>query len=209
MAALRPAGCAMNATSHALESSGRTRPFHHRSGHRSPRGRALGDRPGRPGDDLPARGRSLFDFLVTQERGGERGARRPVSLRGAAKRVEAAAGRDSRTKAAKAVLIPLGRSLQRIPLRPIFRLSARAVVAVDTESARSGDLVSGTGFISATRKRRTCSKSSATTRTRGASSFRSSPTIVRAAPPGHVRQQDAVRRLPPECGADIFPRRLG
>ena len=48
-------------------------------------------------------------------------------------------GRDSRTKAAKAVLIPLGRSLQRNSAAPDFFAYPRAVVAVDAEPAGTGD----------------------------------------------------------------------
>ena len=56
-------------------------------------------------------------------------------------RVEARMGRDSRAPATKAVLIPLGRSLQRNSAAPDFFAYPRAVVAVDAEPAGSGDLV--------------------------------------------------------------------
>src|SRR6185369_8882804 len=106
---------AMNGTSHAFDSSAGSAPLV------SANATGIGGRveahwvvdPGVPGDDLPARGRSLFDFLVNETRGGERVQVVPFPFAALLHQLEARMGRDSRTKATKAVLIPLGRSLQR------------------------------------------------------------------------------------------------
>ncbi len=65
---------------------------------------------------------------------------RPVSVRGPLRRVEARMGRESRFPATKAVLIPLGRSLQRNSAAPDYFASPRAVVAAVAEPAGTGDL---------------------------------------------------------------------
>ena len=94
-----------------------------------------------PGDDLPARGRSLFDFLVSEEQGGELHEAVPFPFSALLLRIEARArsAPDSRGRAAKAVLIPLGRSLQRNSAAPEFFAYPRVVVAVDSEPASSSD----------------------------------------------------------------------
>lgn len=92
------------------------------------------------GDDLPARGRSLFDFLVTQERAGELVQDVPFPFTALVRRVAARMGRESRSEATKGVLIPLGRSLQRNSAAPDYFASPRAVVAALAEPAGTGDL---------------------------------------------------------------------
>ena len=89
----------------------------------------------------PARGRSLFDFLVSEEQGGELHQAVPFPFSALLQRIEARArsAPDSRGRATKAVLIPLGRSLQRNSAAPDFFAYPRVVVAVDSEPAGSGD----------------------------------------------------------------------
>ncbi len=139
---LAPGWLAMNATSHAFDSAARSASIVPAiaPGIDRPVGEHWVVDPAVAGDDLPARGRSLFDFLVTQERGGERVQVVPFPFAALLQRVEARMGRDSRAPATKAVLIPLGRSLQRNSAAPDFFAYPRAVVAVDAEPAGSGDL---------------------------------------------------------------------
>ena len=93
------------------------------------------------GDDLPPRGRSLFDFLVTQQRGGRARAGRPVSLRRArAAHARRGWGATRAPRPRSAVLIPLGRSLQRNAAAPEYFASPRAVVAAVAEPAGTGGL---------------------------------------------------------------------
>jgi len=132
----------MNATSHAFDSTAGPAPLV------AANVAGIGDRaeahwvvdPGVPGDDLPARGRSLFDFLVNEARGGERVQVVAFPFAALLHQLDARMGRDSRTRAAKAVLIPLGRSLQRNSAAPDFFAYPRAVVAVDAEPQGPGDL---------------------------------------------------------------------
>src|SRR5690348_18166866 len=70
--------------------------------------------PARPGADLPPMGRSLFDFLLAQRAGANPTTAVPFPFSALLRRISDtttpdAAGRSS----IRAVLIPLGRSLQR------------------------------------------------------------------------------------------------
>ena len=195
---------------------GRRRPDPRRSsavaaGDRASGRGALGRRPGRPGDDLPPRGRSLFDFLVTQERGRRAGAGRPVSVHVRCCS-ESSRGRGAmRARGAPtAVLIPLGRSLQRNSAAPDFFAFPRAVVAVDRGAGGSRDPVPQGPAVS-----RLPGKGE---RHRGHQLQRGRRSI--RIPGGHrlscrrhaedrLREPDVVHRLPPECGADLLARRLG
>jgi len=91
--------------------------------------------PAIPGDDLPSRGRSLFDFLVTQEEAGRQVQAVPFPFSALLQRIASRSGRDERSAAPTAVLIPLGRSLQRNAAAPDFFAFPRAVVAVVAEPA--------------------------------------------------------------------------
>lgn len=88
--------------------------------------------PAAPGDDLPPRGRSLFDFLVAQDSGGQVVQVVPFPFSALVQRLNAQLRGDS---PAKAVLIPLGRSLQRNSAAPEYFAYPRAVVAADGEAA--------------------------------------------------------------------------
>ena len=89
--------------------------------------------PASPGTDFPARGRSLFDYVVT-----EQGASGPVQVvpfpfPALLQRIGSRIAHDARTSAPTAVLIPLGRSLQRTSAAPEFFAFPRAVVAIIAE----------------------------------------------------------------------------
>jgi len=91
--------------------------------------------PRQPGPNLPPIGRSLFDFLFTDDRGGAPAYRIPFPF--SALRAELA--RHLRSSPASTpfqqVLIPLGRSLQRTAAAPEFARYPRVVLAVDGEPA--------------------------------------------------------------------------
>lgn len=83
---------------------------------------------------LPAQGRSLFDYLVTETRNGEKIYDVPFPFTALVKKIEAQTGGDTKESSPlKRVLIPLGRSLQRSAGAPEFFHYPRAVVGVDTE----------------------------------------------------------------------------
>jgi hypothetical protein len=95
--------------------------------------------PAIPGDDLPSRGRSLFDFLVTQEEAGTKVQAVPFPFPALLQRIAARTGRGERSVAPTAVLIPLGRSLQRNAAAPDFFAFPRAVVAIVAQPASAGE----------------------------------------------------------------------
>ncbi len=94
--------------------------------------------PRAPGDNAPAQGRSLFDFLVSEQ--GKNGAHYAVPFP-----FSALVARIERELAApsgvKRVLIPMGRSLQRSVAAPDFFKFPRAVLAVDGEPAAHARLL--------------------------------------------------------------------
>jgi hypothetical protein len=92
--------------------------------------------PARAGRDLPPAGRSLFDFAVTREAGGKQVHDVPFPFERLVKHLEARAG--CRQPCAKQVLIPLGRSLQRLSASPAFFEFPRVVAAIDVETPAPG-----------------------------------------------------------------------
>jgi mono/diheme cytochrome c family protein len=92
--------------------------------------------PADPGPDAPPVGRSLFDFVATVDSGGKRTYDVPFPFERLVSRLEERAGCTPRERCVKQVLIPLGRSLQRLAAAPEFFKHPRAVAAIDSESAR-------------------------------------------------------------------------
>jgi hypothetical protein len=92
--------------------------------------------PGAAGPDSPPEGRSLFDFVATREVGGKRIYDLPFPFAALVQRVAERAGCAGREPCVKQVLIPLGRSLQRVAASPEFFRYPRVVAAVDGEPAR-------------------------------------------------------------------------
>lgn len=89
--------------------------------------------PGRPGRDVPAVGRSLFDFAVTGRIDGKPVYDVPLSFEELIRRLEQRLGCAS--SCSHQVLIPLGRSLQRTAASPDFFAFPRVVVAITAEGA--------------------------------------------------------------------------
>ena len=160
-----------------------------------------------PGDDLPPRGRSLFDFLVSEEQGGELHQAVPFPFSALLQRIEARA-RSAPTRAGGRHEggAHSARPLAAAKLRRarILRLSARR----------------GRGRLGAGRHRRPLSQGPALSRVSGESGPDRGHQLQRGRgsiriPGGHrlssrrhaadrLRQPDALPRLPPECRADIF-----
>jgi hypothetical protein len=90
--------------------------------------------PALPGVDVPPQGGSLLDVLTLDERGRREV---PFPFERLVRRIEAAAGCKANDECTRAVLIPLGRSLQRVAASPDFFANPRVVLAV-TESRRGG-----------------------------------------------------------------------
>jgi hypothetical protein len=89
--------------------------------------------PGTPGSDLPAQGRSLFDFAIAGRADGRPAYDIPQPFDALVRRVERRMGCTS--PCSQRVLIPLGRSLQRTAASPDFFASPRVVVAITGEGA--------------------------------------------------------------------------
>lgn len=91
-------------------------------------------RPDVAGDNLPPVGRSLFDFLMAEKRGGRTVLQVPYPFEALtariADRLRAGGGPPLRQ-----VLVPLGRSLQRFAAEPDYFKFPRVVVAVEGEPA--------------------------------------------------------------------------
>jgi hypothetical protein len=117
-------------------------------------------------DDLPARGRSLFDYVVTEDGTSGRTQTVPFPFPALLQRISSRTAREARAAAPTAVLIPFGRSLQRNSAAPEFFAFPRAVVAIVAEPDGSRDPYLKDRSISVIRKRRTSSRSSAITRTK-------------------------------------------
>jgi hypothetical protein len=94
--------------------------------------------PARPGPDAPPAGRSLFDFVASVDSGGRSVYDIPFPFERLVQRLEARAGCAPRERCAKQVLIPLGRSLQRLAATPEFFKYPRVIASITTESARGG-----------------------------------------------------------------------
>ena len=88
--------------------------------------------PTAPGENMPPVGRSLFDFLVVRRNGERKGYDVPFPFPELMRKIQGEL--QPGTHALKAVLIPLGRSLQRSAAAPEFFAYPRVVVAADTES---------------------------------------------------------------------------
>lgn len=89
--------------------------------------------PADPGQDVPAVGRSLFDYVVTERQGARRVYRVPFPFTALVEKIEQELGSVDGMSPLKRVLIPLNRSLQRHAAKPEYFTYPRAVVAVDTE----------------------------------------------------------------------------
>jgi hypothetical protein len=85
--------------------------------------------------DLPPTGRSLFDFLTTQQKNGQKTQSVPFPFAALLESIARQTGVDPKSRPVKTVLIPLGRSLQRNAAAPQFFQFPRVVVAVDSEPA--------------------------------------------------------------------------
>ena len=102
--------------------------------------------PAAAGQNLPPVGRSLFDYLVTHERGDPAAYEVPFPISALIARIEAELQPDAAgVPSVKAVLIPFGRSLQRAAGTPDFFAYPRVVLAADVEPrpapAHAGRLV--------------------------------------------------------------------
>jgi hypothetical protein len=89
--------------------------------------------PSSPGPDLPPAGRSLFDHLVTARERGRTGYRVPFPFSALIERIEARLAQQERNGGTRAVMIPMGRSLQRTAAAPDFFKYPRIVFAVTGE----------------------------------------------------------------------------
>ena len=92
------------------------------------------------GANLPPAGRSLFDYVVSEERNGQRVYNVPFPYTAFTQSIERRLqGANPAPPQLKQVLIPLGRSLQRNAAAPEFFHFPRVVAAVDTEPLPGGD----------------------------------------------------------------------
>jgi hypothetical protein len=90
--------------------------------------------PKEPGDDLPPKGRSLFDTLFSVEKNGRGIYHIPFPFTELIRRIDAHLPSRGRGRSSvKQVLIPLGRSLQRHAAAPDYFRFPRVVAAVDIE----------------------------------------------------------------------------
>ncbi|MCP5445222.1 MAG: hypothetical protein H6968_19505 [Chromatiaceae bacterium] len=90
--------------------------------------------PGEPGSDVPPVGRSLFDYLVTDNSGPEPVYRVPFPFTALREGLERQLRKNANgSSGIRQVLIPLGRSLQRTAAAPDFFRYPRVVLAVDGE----------------------------------------------------------------------------
>jgi mono/diheme cytochrome c family protein len=89
--------------------------------------------PSDPGPDVPPAGRSLFDYLVTEQHGDRTVYKVPFPFTALVKKIEQELGSDDRGSPLKRVLIPLNRSLQRHAAKPEYFAYPRAVIGVDSE----------------------------------------------------------------------------
>lgn len=89
------------------------------------------------GDDLPPIGRSLFDFLIAKKKSGQNVYDVPFPFTALMRQLETELplSSDPQHRALKAVLIPLGRSLQRMAASPDFFTSPRIVVTTNQDAA--------------------------------------------------------------------------
>lgn len=91
--------------------------------------------------NLPPVGRSLFDYLMSEERNGQRMYNVPFPYSAFIQSIERRLqGANLAQPQIKQVLIPLGRSLQRNAAAPEFFHFPRVVAAVDTDPLPGGDM---------------------------------------------------------------------
>ena len=93
--------------------------------------------PSLAGENLPPRGRSLFDQLFAVSRNGRSNVELPWPFEALLTRLDSELASDpvNPLPPAKRVLIPLGRSLQRTAAAPDYFAFPRVVVAVDSENS--------------------------------------------------------------------------
>lgn len=91
------------------------------------------------GEQLPSVGRSLFDYLVSEEKNGQREYIVPFPYTALIQKIEQRLHGGDAAPQVKQVLIPLGRSLQRNAAAPDFFKFPRVVAAIDTEATPRGD----------------------------------------------------------------------
>jgi mono/diheme cytochrome c family protein len=95
--------------------------------------------PALPGADLPPVGRSAFDFLLARRMGANAPATVPFPFSTLLRQVSDTLAHDAREPSPiRAVLIPLGRSLQRTAAAHHYFESPRIVVAIDGEPRETG-----------------------------------------------------------------------
>ncbi len=95
--------------------------------------------PTTPGENVPSVGRSLFDFLVVRKQGERKIYHVPFPFTALVKKLETELRPEpSGSTSLKAVLIPLGRSLQRTSAAPEFFAYPRVVLAADAEARGAG-----------------------------------------------------------------------
>ena len=104
-------------------------------------------RASKPGSDRPPAGRSLFDFVATREQDGERVHDIPFPFEALLQRINARAGCDADGECLRVVLIPLGRSLQRLAAAPDFFAHPRIVAAVTGEGDGAAALLKDRLYI--------------------------------------------------------------
>lgn len=89
--------------------------------------------PSDPGPDLPPAGRSLFDFVVTEQQGDRMVYKVPFPFTALVRKIEKELEPYEQGSPLKRVLIPLNRSLQRHIAKPDYFTYPRAVLGVDSE----------------------------------------------------------------------------
>ncbi len=90
--------------------------------------------PARPGPDRPPTGRSVFDLVASGGQGGQGDYEIAFPFEAFLRQVNERAGCQASAPCVKVVLIPLGRSLQRLTASPAFFAHPRVVAAVDSEA---------------------------------------------------------------------------
>ena len=73
-----------------------------------------------PGPDLPPVGRSLFDYLVSERAGDAKAYHVPFPFSALIERIQAHLSQREFNGGTRVVLIPMGRSLQRVAAAPDF-----------------------------------------------------------------------------------------
>lgn len=95
--------------------------------------------PTEPGDDLPARGHSVFDAIFSVHKNGAADYELPFPFTALIKKIESNLNKGDRAQSRlRQVLIPMGRSLQRHAAAPDYFKHPRIVVAVDSAFADPG-----------------------------------------------------------------------